>query len=214
MITIVGISTMALASGLILLDTGKAGKRAALALGLWLGVVTALAAASFFETRVSAFPPIPVRIAGSGLALLLASLLHPKARQLWDSIPTERLVLWHWTRLPIGLCFVVAASQGNLAPEFGHRAGWGDMLAGAWAIAAFLLPALRKRLPLLAWNVVGLADLLVAVGTAALTIDSPIQLYPYGELMRMMAGFPYALVPAFFVPVLAFTHILIFRRKN
>jgi len=178
----------------------------------WVLAYGTLAGSGFFLEHLNAFPPYPMRLMLLLLVMLLLSLASSKGRALWNSIPTERLVAFHVIRAPIGLTFVVGASQGWMAPEFGQRAGWGDMLAGFWALAFILLPALRSRKGTLAWNAVATFDLLLAVGTAALTVQGPFQLYPHAELLRPLAELPGTVVPGCAVPLLFFTHILIFKR--
>jgi hypothetical protein len=156
---------------------------------------------------------LPIRGMFIVIAGLVVSYYVPKTRALWDSIPTERLVRLHAVRAPIGLMFVLAGISGELAPEFASHAGWGDVLAGLWAVAFVMMPTLRGKGGTLLWNVVGTIDLFIAVGTAALTVDSPLQIYPHADLLKPLATLPVALVPGFAVPVLFFTHFLVFKRS-
>jgi hypothetical protein len=210
MLNLIAAVTMVLTVGLIFRDLFRASRELAWAILGWFLILAAVAISPLYREHFSDFPPFPVRFAVLFLAALLASLFSKNLRAAWRAIPTEKLVLWHWARAPIGLAFVISAQAGTLAPQFGSRAGWGDLLAGLWAIAIAAVPVLRRRFPLLAWNVVGTADLGMAVGTAMLTVNSPMQIYPFADQMRMLGEFPFALVPSFFVPLLLFTHVLVF----
>ena len=90
--------------------------------------------------------------------------------------------------------------------EFAYRAGWGDILAATGAL--MLLPWkdgpwFRRALSL--WNVIGLVDLLLAVGTGAwLNATRP------GSMIEIVT-LPLALVLLWFVPVLLSSHLVLLR---
>ena len=118
------------------------------------------------------------------------------------------LTLIHVVRF-IGIAFLVLGARGELSPLFAERAGWGD-LATATIAVVLLLIGLAKAIPpraLVAWNVFGIIDLIVAVTTAAFVVvrgDVP----GMDPLLRL----PLVLVPIFAVPLLFATHIALFRR--
>lgn len=131
------------------------------------------------------------------------------ARNAVDAIPLRTLVGIHALRF-IGIAFLALSARGELSPVFGQRAGWGDIAVAAIAVVIALLgvgsDGLRRR-AVLAWNTLGMLDLLVAVGTAAVIIargDSP--------GMEPLLRLPLILVPIFAVPVLLATHVALFRR--
>ena len=129
-------------------------------------------------------------------------------RQSVDALPIQALVGVHIVRF-IGIAFLVLGARGELSPLFAERAGWGD-LATATIAVVLLLIGLAKTIPsrvLVAWNVLGMIDLIVAVTTAAFVVvrgDVP-GMHP---LLRL----PLVLVPIFAVPLLFATHIALFRR--
>jgi hypothetical protein len=94
-----------------------------------------------------------------------------------------------------------------LPAEFAHRAGWGDVIAAAGALILLFWPegpGFRRALWI--WNIVGLADLFVAVGTAGwLNLTRP------GSMIEV-AGLPLTLVPLWAVPILITSHWVVFRR--
>lgn len=198
--------------GMVLRDIFKRDRAVSLALLIWFALFSALASTSFFENNFSSFPPIQLRFTAALLVLLLASLFVPRTRKVWNTMPVTRLVSWHWVRAPMGVVFLLAAASGEIAPQFGERAGWGDLLAGVLAITYVFVPAIQKKTPTLLWNVIGLVDLLFAVVTALLTVSSPIQIYPFADQLRLLIHLPFIWVPGFLVPILVFSHILIFRR--
>jgi hypothetical protein len=107
----------------------------------------------------------------------------------------------------VGFYFLWLHAQGRLPAEFAHRAGWGDIIAAAGALILLFWPegpGFRRALWI--WNIVGLADLFVAVGTAGwLNLTRP------GSMIEV-AGLPLTLVPLWAVPILMTSHFVIFRR--
>lgn len=129
-------------------------------------------------------------------------------RQSVDALPLQALVGIHAVRF-IGIAFLVLAARGDLSPLFAERAGWGDITTATIAVALVLI-GLAMRVPrrvLLAWNVFGMLDLIVAVGTATFVVVR-------GDVpgMEPLLGLPLILVPIFAVPLLFATHVTLFRR--
>jgi hypothetical protein len=102
-----------------------------------------------------------------------------------------------------GYSFVALAAAGLLPNLFAWPAGYGDMAIGATALlAAGRLARPEHRAGFIAWQLAGMADLIVAVGlgtTAGI-------LSPEGPSMLLMTRLPLSLVPTFFVPLLFILH--------
>jgi hypothetical protein len=129
-------------------------------------------------------------------------------RQSVDALPLQALIGIHAVRF-IGIAFLVLAARGDLSPLFAERAGWGDITTATIAVG-LLLTGLATTVPrgvLLAWNVFGMIDLIVAVGTATFVVVR-------GDVpgMQPLLGLPLVLVPIFAVPLLFATHVVLFRR--
>ena len=56
------------------------------------------------------------------------------------------------------------------------------------------------------WNVLGLVDLVIAVGTGVLTSPSPFQLFAFDNPNVLVSIYPLVLVPTFLVPVSVLMH--------
>lgn len=116
-------------------------------------------------------------------------------------IGIRSIVAFHGIRF-VGIYFLWLGARGRLPIEFAERAGWGDVAAAAGALALLAFrdgPGFRRAL--LAWNLLGMADLAVAVGTAAwLNLARP------GSMIEL-AQFPLALVPLWIVPLLILSHL-------
>jgi hypothetical protein len=178
-------------------------------LSVWFVVAALLGLAGAFTSSalpvgiavgIAVFAPV---IAGFGLV----------ARTQGLGIPLTTLVAVNAGRVA-GSAFLFLHAAGRLPSTFANSAGWGDVATGVLAIP--LVWAIRNRVTgwkwfTGAWSVLGLADLLAAV---TLGVGSA-----PGSLVRFIfetpgsgaiAVFPWALVPAFFVPLYMLTHISVF----
>jgi len=183
--------------------------RVAMGLGAWFVVAALLGAAGAFVS-----PALPVGVA-LGVAVFAPVILAGGlvARTRGHGIPLTALVGVHVGRV-LGVAFLLLYSAGRLPFTFAHSAGWGDIATGVLAIP--VMWAIKRRAAgwrwlTAAWNVLGTADLLIAV---TLGVGSA-----PGSLVRFnfeapgsgaIATFPWVLVPAFFVPLYLLTHIAVF----
>jgi hypothetical protein len=73
----------------------------------------------------------------------------------------------------------------------------------------------RKNADLvLAWNLFGLADLVVAVMTGMLTSPSPFQLFAFDLPNELASQFPLVLVPVFLVPLSILLHLASLTKRH
>ena len=128
----------------------------------------------------------------------------PKFREFALSLNPQNLTLFHSWRV-IGIVFVILEAHGLLPAIFAWPAGYGDIFIGATAgIVAFKLANPSHRATFIAWQLLGVLDLInaVAVGVTANLIN------PHGALMLPMTVLPLSLVPTFGVPLLMIVHII------
>jgi len=154
------------------------------------------------------FPPAFAQVLIAGLTIGFSVAL---ARVGWlkeaaAALGVRTILAAHLVRF-IGLYFLWLQAQGRMPVEFAHRAGWGDIVAAAAALGLLLWPAgAGFRRALLWWNVIGAADLFLAVGTAAwLTVTRP------GSMIEI-TQLPLALIPLWAVPVLLSSHFYLLRK--
>jgi hypothetical protein len=174
-------------------------------LGAWLLLATLVSASGALR---AARPPLPqVLIAVLVAGLLLVGLLPAGARRWLRSVPLAWLVAIHLTRF-VGVYFLVLYGAGRLPYEFAVPGGIGDVVAafGALYLLARAAPGRAPRALLLAWNAFGLLDILFVVATAARMA----RMRP-GSMTELF-GLPLALLPTFVVPLIIFSHVVIFWR--
>ncbi|MGH7233778.1 MAG: hypothetical protein ACREJU_20815, partial [Nitrospiraceae bacterium] len=98
----------------------------------------------------------------------------PSVRRVARSADLGVLTLLHLWRL-VGTDFLLEYSRGRLPGGFAFPAGIGDLIIGLTAIPmalALLRDPERARPWFILWNVFGLVDLVVAVGSGILHSES------------------------------------------
>ena len=154
-------------------------------------------------------PPIPQAILlGLVVIQLFVYAFYPGFRSWCMTVDLRALVLFHVTRF-VGIYFLILYSRGRLPYDFAVPGGWGDIAVAVSAvlIAVYVKPEDKVGWSVyLLWNVLGLADILFVVFTATrLALSDP------GSMAELL-GFPLSLLPTFVVPVIIFTHVVIFAR--
>ena len=149
-------------------------------------------------------------IGGTSVILLLHRFL-PPFRESLDALSLEQLICIHSIRAPIGAAFLVMSQEGLFPPLFANRAGYGDLfiaLTGLSVIAfATNLKTTRLRRGLyFIWNIIGLFDLLIALGTGIYLATNE------SDSMVWISRLPLLVVPTFILPVLFSTHFLMLGR--
>ena len=126
-----------------------------------------------------------------------------------DAVPQHWIVGVQFYRA-LGLMFLVLYAVGRLPGGFALPAGVGDVVVG---VAAPFVGIAYARNPhnaaglVRAWNLFGIADLIVAVGTGLLTSPSPIQMLSFDAPNELISAFPLVMVPVFLVPLSILLHL-------
>jgi hypothetical protein len=126
-----------------------------------------------------------------------------------DAVPQALIVGVQFYRA-LGMIFLVLYAAGRLPGTFAWPAGVGDIIVGVLApfvgIAYARNPHNAAGL-VRAWNLFGIADLIVAVGTGLLTSPSPIQMLAFDAPNDLISAFPLVMVPVFLVPLSILLHL-------
>lgn len=177
----------------------------------WSGLAFLLAARGAYAAhadRLSLWIPLGV-IAPVLLGILLFSTVAP-LRRLAGTLPVPWLIGVQVYRV-FGVTFVIAAAQGRMPLEFALAAGLGDMAIGV--LAPLVALSLARGAPgshalAVAWNLAGIADLVVAVTLGVLTAPSTLQVLALGHANAAVTRLPFVLIPAFAVPASLLLHVL------
>jgi hypothetical protein len=155
-------------------------------------------------------PPLP---------LLLAVVIPITAFWVWYrasssfkayvlSLNPRTLTIIHSWRIA-GFVFLVLYTYGILPGVFALPAGWGDIAIGATALVVGMRLATPKyKKSFIAWQLLGVTDLVTAItlGAAARFIEP--QAGPNGITTSPMTVLPLSLIPTFAVPLLLILHMI------
>jgi hypothetical protein len=184
-------------------------RAAAIILIGWFAAAVALAWFGVYEGGPGRLPTIQFGILipiAVGAYLIWRS---PMVSRIIDAVPQQWLVGVQIFRAG-GAIFLVLYAAGRMPGLFALPAGVGDILVGtlapivAWAYARN--PRGGAGL-ITGWNVFGIADLVVAVGTGLATAPSPLQVAAFEAPNTLIADFPLVLIPAYLVPFWTVLHI-------
>lgn len=145
------------------------------------------------ETRLG----VPISIAVSILYLQIS--LRGFGRGEQDSSQVLRLAGW---RVVFGGLLAVIGLYGGLPDEFYVSAAIGDIAVGLWGLALWARGRASRR-SLIAWNIIGLADLLHVLVVGALYLVPFFQTHPTTPLLGML--------PTVGVPLFIALHIVALR---
>ncbi len=191
------------------------GIRIAIWLSSWFVLVVILAAtrALYYQHGLGA-PGLGVTVA-LPIAILCATVARVRSlSEGFHRVPLWLLVGVHTVRL-LGVSFVVLYAVHRLPAPFAPVAGWGDIFVGAMAAPiAWLVyrQITNARAIVWIWNLIGIADLIVAVGLGVTSSPGPARLIFAEPSSAIMTTLPWLLIPGFLVPLLFAVHIGIFIR--
>jgi hypothetical protein len=187
--------------------TSRAALVGGMALAVWALAVTVLGLQGrFVQPDGNAVPPVGIALGIAFLVLAVAFGTSPSLRSLFtNQRHLIRLNLW---RLE-GAVFLLLMFNGQMPALWALPAGIGDIAIGAtsfWVADRLNMPG-GKQIAI-AFNLFGLADLIVAIGLGMTTNVGPLHLFRTVPSSELVTHFPLVLVPTFLVP-LAFTlHIV------
>jgi hypothetical protein len=190
-------------------DRHRAASISAVVLIGWFGAAIALGWLGVYRGVSDRIPTIQygilVPILIGGWLILRSSTV---ARVL-DAVPQQWLIGVQFYRA-LGIIFLILYGAGKLPGLFAWPAGLGDVLVGVLApvvAIAYARGPCENRDLVSAWNIFGIVDLIVAVGTGLATSPSPFQLFAFDLPNELISAFPLVLVPTCLVPVSILLHL-------
>jgi hypothetical protein len=179
-------------------------------LAVWLAAVILLGAAGAFA-RPPGTAPIPILI-GATVPLVVFLAAYRRSASFrsfilaFDLLLATAIQAWRAG----GLAFLALYAHGVLPGTFAWPAGLGDIAIGVtapWVILALVRrPGFASSRAFAAWNLLGILDLVVAVGTGALS--SALASGVAGEVTTgPMAQLPLVLIPVYLVPLFIMLHL-------
>lgn len=179
----------------------------------WFFTVVGLGRSGFFARN----PLLAPNIVFGFLALfeVLRRLLSVMIKKIAVDISTMAWLTAIQTYRIFGVSFLTLHAQGLLPATFAFPAGYGDILVGVTAPFVALWYFFQKpyaRQIAIVWNIVGIADLIVAIGTGWLSFPRPVQILPTAVSTEVLALFPMAIIPLFAVPLSFVLHIFCLKK--
>ena len=182
---------------------GLVAQVASVMLTLWATLIAVLGRKGVLQARAGeGVPPIAIVLVAA-LLLLASSLIGSTTLRRLLSRQSVLIQLHIWRLL--GVVFLILWAQGKVPALWALPAGIGDILIAATApwIARHLVTA-RGRSRAITWNLLGMADLIVAIALGNMTSPGAVQVFRTVPTSEILTAFPMVLVPGFLVP-LAFT---------
>jgi hypothetical protein len=178
-----------------------------LALAAWAITTAVLASSGSYQApNTHGPPPVGIQLV-TALAILSACLwLSPTLRGLLRN--QKNLIRLNVWRLE-GALFLALMLTGQLPALWAIPAGVGDVLIGGaafWVAARLDAPGGRRRA--IVFNLLGLLDLVVAIGLGITANPGPAQLFHTTPDAELLTSFPLALVPGFLVPLAFMVHFV------
>jgi hypothetical protein len=191
--------------------------RIATGLSVWFMLVTLMAATEVLHYEHGfGVPGLGIAVMLPIVILWVAVLRSPTLHRALRAIPLSMLIGINVVRA-FGVTFLLLYSAGRLPAPFAPVAGWGDILVGLTAVPIAWLAYKRGAAAdstVLIWNVVGLIDLIAAVGLGVVSSPGPLRLIFTEPGSGIMTTLPWLLIPGFLVPLLASTHLAVFYRLS
>ena len=188
---------------------------AAFVLLVWFAIVAWLAAGDAFAAGPGELPwELTLALV---LPQVLFALAYRASAGLRDFVQVLSLPLitglQAWRRLGMG--FLMLYFWDVLPPLFAYPAGFGDAavaLAAPLLVAAMFTARGVSRRGLILWNLLGVADFLMAFSVGFLASGSAAGLLAGSVTSDPMLRLPMVLVPAFAVPFFTLLHVISFLR--
>jgi len=182
----------------------------AVVLAGWLALIMILGGARAFVSPPGTLPvPIAIGVTAPVVLFLAAFWLSRRFRELVLTADVRVMLgiqAWRFA----GLGFLALYTYEVLPGIFAWPAGLGDIAIGVtapWLLLALIRqPRFAASKTFVVWNLLGLLDLVMAVGTGA--ISSALAAGVPGEITTApMAQLPLVLIPAYFVPIFVMLHL-------
>lgn len=176
---------------------------------VWFGVALATSLAGWYGGATRRVPTIQYGLLIPVLVGVLLFWRWPRLRRVLAVVPNEWIIGIQFYRA-LGVIFLILYGVGRLPGLFALPAGLGDVSVGLFApfvATAYARSshgaARRARL----WNLLGVADLVIAVAMGFLTSPSALQLASFDRPSVLISIFPLSLIPVYMVPLSILLHL-------
>jgi hypothetical protein len=180
----------------------------AIPLVTWLVLIWISAAAGVFEVGRSQIPLVPLAVILPPVIGLTFLMRSGRIATALDAASPGWLVGIQVYRV-LGANFLALWAYGAIPGVFALPAGIGDVLVGLLALPAAIYlasGAARGRAVAVAWNFLGIADLVTAVTLGVVSSPGPLQQLALDHPNLLTSSYPTVMTPAFAVPLSLILH--------
>lgn len=181
---------------------------------LWLAVQSIVANSKFY-TQTQILPPRFLLLVLPPLLLIIILFVTAKGKAFIDRFDTTWLTILHVVRIPVEIVLFWLFVQQQIPQLMTFEGRNFDILSGLTAPVIAYFGYHKQQLHttlLLAWNFLCLALLINIVANAVLSAPFPFQQFAFEQPNVAVLYFPFALLPAFIVPVVLFAHLVCIRQ--
>ena len=178
----------------------------------WFGIVFFLGRTGFF-----AINPLLATNILLGFIVLFVILKKVYASSIIENITDKISVPWIigiQTYRIVGYGFLIFYKMKLLPGIFAFSAGFGDILVGVTApfvaVIYYLKKPYAKKLAII-WNIIGIADLVIAILIGIFAYPRPYQVLPVEVSTNIISLYPLVLIPLFAVPLAILLHFFSLR---
>lgn len=186
---------------------------AAAGVAAWLLLTGGLAVRHVF--MAPSFPPRPMLTVVVALAVLATLSFSPPLKAVLRATPLHWLVFFQSFRILVELWFWQSYQSGVMPRMMTFEGANLDILSGLLAVAAgwlMLRRPGRAGIIALVFNIAGILLLLNTLMSAALSMPSPLQRFPFDARLQLVGAFPFIYLPAVLVVLALGFHILSLRQ--
>ncbi len=181
---------------------------------LWLAVQSIIANCKFY-TETQILPPRFLLLVLPPFLLIIILFVTAKGKVFIDRFDTRWLTWLHIVRVPVELVLFWLFVQQQIPQLMTFEGRNFDILSGLTAPVIAYFGYHKQKLNttlLLVWNFLCLALLINIVANAVLSAPFPFQQFAFEQPNVAVLYFPFALLPAFIVPVVLFAHLVCIRQ--
>jgi hypothetical protein len=183
---------------------------------LWLAAYAGLGVAGFFRVNNTIPPRFMLLLMPS--VLVMVTILATKKGRAWAlNLSLFNLIMLSSSRILVELVLDGLYHAGFVPVSMTYEGHNFDMISGVSApVIAYFCVRFQdggwRKSVLLIWNILALGLVLNVLITGIFSVPSPIQQWAFQNPNVAILHFPFVWLPGFIVPVVLFSHVVIFMK--
>lgn len=180
----------------------------------WLGLQAVVASTGFY-THTSSLPPRFMLTLAPPLISIILFFITSKGRKVIDAMPASTLTLLHVIRIPVEIILLMMFINKTIPGIMTFEGRNFDIISGISAPVVYYFAFVKRKMNyrlVIAWNILCLALLVNIVTIAVLAAPFPFQQLAFDQPNIAVLYAPYVWLPAFIVPAVLFSHLVVIRK--